>query len=70
MNGTDLVRIPRFLEGEALPAGYYESPNPYALPPKAQYHFRAMVNYVLRHGKSITELTKEEVKPFLIHSGS
>lgn len=66
MNGTDIGRIPRFLEGEALPASYYDAPDPYSNPPKTQYNIRAMVNYALKHGKQVTELTKEEVKPFLL----
>ena len=66
MNGTDIVRIPKFLEGETLPAGYFESPDPYANPPKSQYNIRAMVNYALKHGKQVTELTKEEARQFLL----
>ena len=66
MNKTDVVKIPKFIEGEPLPDGYYDAPNPYKNPPKAQYNVRALVNYAIKHGKSVTELTKEEVKPFLI----
>lgn len=66
MNGTDIVKIPKFLEGESLPRGYFDSPDPYANPPKSRYNLRAMVNYAIQHGKNVTELTKEEVIPFLI----
>ncbi len=66
MNGTNVVKIPKFLEGESLPVGYFDPPKPYANPPKAKYNFRAMVNYALKQGKNVTDLTKDEVKPFLI----
>ena len=66
MNGIEGIRIPRFLEGDALPAGYYDTPDPYADPQKAQYNFRAMVNYALQRGKSVIDLSKEEVQSFLI----
>ncbi len=68
MNGTSVVKIPKFMEGEALPEGYYDAPNPYANPPAALYNVRAMVNYVLEHGKTVTDLTKEEAKQFLLKS--
>ncbi len=66
MNGTDIVRIPKFLEGETLPAGYFEAPDPYSNPPKSQYNIRAMVNYARKQGKQVTDLSKEEVEPFLL----
>ena len=66
MNGIEDIRIPKFLEGEPLPVGYFDPPDPYADPPKSRYNIRAMVNYALKQGKSVTELTKEEVKPFVI----
>lgn len=65
MNGTSIIKIPRFLEGEPLPVGYYDPPNPYANPPKSKYNFRAMVNYAQSKGKKVTDLSKEEVRPFL-----
>ena len=68
MNGTSVVKIPKFMEGEALPEGYYDAPNPYANPPAALYNVRAMVNYALEHGKTVTDLTKEEAKQFLLKS--
>ena len=66
MNGTNIVKIPRFLEGEPLPAGYFDTPNPYVDPPVSKYNLRAMVNYALRIGKKVTDLTKEEADQFLI----
>ena len=66
MSGISVVRIPRFLEGEPLPAGYYDSPDPYAEPPKSKYNLRAMVNYALKNGKKVPELTREEAAQFLI----
>lgn len=66
MNETDFIRIPKFMEGETLPAGYFDAPDPYSNPPRAQYNIRALVNYALKQGKQVTDLTKEEVKPFLL----
>lgn len=66
MNGTEYIRIPKFMEGEALPPGYFDSPDPYRNPPKTKYNMRAMVNYALKNGKNVTDLTQEEVRPFLI----
>ncbi len=66
MNGTSVVKIPKFMEGEPLPEGYFDAPNPYTNPPAAQYNVRAMVNYALEHEKKVTDLTKEEAKQFLL----
>lgn len=68
MNGTSVVRIPRFLEGEPLPAGYFDPPNPYGEPPVSKYNLRAMVNYAIKVGKKVPELTKEKAAQFLIPS--
>ena len=65
-NGTRAVKNPKFLEGERLPAGYYDAPDPYSNPPASDYHIRAMVNYAIEHGKEVTDLTKEEARQFLI----
>lgn len=66
MSGISVVRIPRFMEGQSLPEGYNEAPNPYKNPPNSKYNLRAMVNYALRTGKKVPELTVEEVEQFLI----
>ncbi len=66
MNGTEYIKIPKFLSEEELPSGYFDSPDPYKDPPSSKYNLRAMVNYALKNGKNVTDLTKEEVKPFLI----
>ena len=60
------IRIPKFMEGEPLPQGYYETPNPYKNPPPCSYNIPAMVNYAMAHGKKVTDLTKEEAKQFLV----
>lgn len=61
-----VIRIPKVLEDEPLPAGYFDPPDPYVSPAKSHYNFRDMVNYAAAHGKMITDLTKEEAKMFLI----
>ena len=66
MNGTDIVRLPKFLEGEKLPSGYYDTPNPYTNPSPSGYHLRAMVNYAVSQGKKVPDLTKEEAEAFII----
>ena len=68
MSGISVVRIPRFMEGQPLPEGYNEAPNPYRNPPKSKYNLRAMVNYALQTGKKVTELTDKEAEQFLIIS--
>ena len=68
MSGISVVKIPRFMEGQPLPQGYNEAPNPYMNPPKSKYNLRAMVNYALQKGKKVPELTVEEAKQFLITS--
>jgi len=60
------IRVPLFMKGEELPPGYFDSPDPYKNPPSSRYNMRAMVNYALKNGKNITDLTIEEVRPFLI----
>lgn len=68
MSGISVVKIPRFMEGQPLPQGYNEAPNPYKNPPISKYNLRAMVNYALQKGKKVPELTVEEAKQFLITS--
>ena len=64
-NGINVVRIPKFMEGDTLPHGYNSAPDPYSEPPVSRYNLRAMVNYALEHGKKVTELTKDEVGLFV-----
>lgn len=66
MNEIDTVTIPKLLERETLPAGYLDTPDPYANPPKSQYNFRAMVNYALAQVRKVTDLSIGEARPFLI----
>ena len=65
MNGADFVKIPKFMEGELLPEGYYDPPDPYQDPPESKYDFIAMVNYANKNGKKVPDLTREEVAQFL-----
>ena len=64
MNGTAKKRIPKFLEGEPLPAGYFEPVNPYVNAPTCRINFGKLVEYAKKQGKTQWELTKEEVKMF------
>ena len=63
MNGT---RIPKFMEGEELPRGYYDPPDPYSDPPKSNYNLLRMSQYAKKNGKKIVELTKEEASQFAV----
>lgn len=63
MNG---IKIPVFMEGEPLPQGYNDAPNPYTSMPKSKYNLRAMVNYAKSIGKKVPDLSKEEADRFLI----
>jgi hypothetical protein len=65
---TDMteIRIPKFMEGGELPPGYFDSPDPYSNPPSSRYNMRAMVNWALRNGKKVTDLTKVEAGRFLV----
>ena len=67
---TCVVKVPKFMQGDTLPAGYNSAPDPYSEPPVSKYNIRAMVNYALGHGKKVTDLTKEEAELFIISYGT
>ena len=58
------IPLPTFLEGEPLPPGYNDPPNPYMSPPPCYVDLPALSKYAKRIGKKITDLTKEEVQLF------
>ena len=64
MSGTKTRRIPKFLEGEPLSAGYFEPPNPYIDAPTRKVDLGALVAYARKQGKDGWQLTKEEVRQF------
>ena len=64
MNGINNVKIPKFLEGEPLPKGYFEAPNPYADPPSRKVKLGELVKYAKENEKKVFDLTKEEVSMF------
>lgn len=66
MNGTERRPLPKFLEGEPLPKGYYDPPNPYVSSPSCHVDLPALAKYAKKVGKKLTELTKEEVRRFAI----
>ena len=63
MNG---IRLPRFLEEDNIPEGYFESPNPYQSAPSCNVDIGALARYARQQHKSVIDLTKEEVKKFAI----
>ena len=65
MSGMEKNKIPSFLEGEPLPNGYFEDPNPYVDHPTCKINFKALGEYIKKTGKkSGWDLTKEEMKIF------
>ena len=66
MNGINARPLPRFLEGEPLPVGYFDQPNPYVNAPSCHVDLPALARYAKAAGKKLAELTKEEVKRFAI----
>ena len=58
------IPLPTFLEGEPLPPGYNDPPNPYMSPPPCYVDLLALSKYAKSIGKKITDLTKEEVQLF------
>ncbi len=51
MNGTEKMKIPKFLEGEPLPKGYFDGPNPYTDHPTCKIDFKALGDYIKKTGK-------------------
>ena len=66
MNGTV---IPKFYEGEKLPQGYYNTPDPFVRP-KCNLNLLKLSRYTLSLGKELTSLTKEELSQFKINCTS
>lgn len=62
MNGTK----PKFLEGAKLNEEYYTQPNPYVNAPSCNVNLLELSRYAKKSGKALTDLTKEEVKKFVI----
>lgn len=61
MNG---ISLPRFLEGEPLPHGYFDPPDPYSDPPLCNIDLGALMKYARTQGKKCWDLTKEEFAQF------
>lgn len=58
------MELPKFLEGEPLPAGYYDEPDPYESAPSCNIDLPALSKYARSIDKRITDLTKDEVRRF------
>lgn len=59
-------KLPKLLEGEPLPKGYYSPPDPYDDTPMCNVSLFELSRYVRRCGKPLVELTKEEVNKFRV----
>lgn len=66
MNG---MVIPKFYEGEKLPQGYYDTPDPFVRP-KSTLNLLELSRYAFSQGKQPVSLTKEEISQFKISSTS
>ena len=64
MDLFDGIKIPKFLEGEPLPKGYFEVPNPYAGSSTRKVNLGELVKYARDNGEKVFDLTKEEVSMF------
>ena len=64
MNGTKELKTPPFLEGEPLPRGYFETPNPYVNAPTCAVKLGALVAFARENGKNRKDLTKEDIQRF------
>lgn len=60
MNGE----IPKFLENEPLPKGYFDEPNLYASMPERKVNLLELSRYAKSVNKKLIELTKEEVEKY------
>lgn len=60
MNGE----IPKFMENESLPKGYFDEPNPYEPMPEREVNLLELSRYAKSVNKKLIELTKEEVEKF------
>ena len=65
MSGTEARRIPKFLEGEPLPKGYFEPVDPYISAPTCKINFGKLAAYAKEHGKTQWDLTKDEILMFV-----
>ncbi|MCR4889957.1 MAG: hypothetical protein K5979_12375 [Ruminococcus sp.] len=66
MNGTENIKLPKFLESVQLSPNYFASPDPYVSAPSCHVDLPALSRYAKEKGKKIAELTKEEVNKFKI----
>lgn len=58
------ISFPKFLEGEPLPKGYYDSVNPFKDPPVWNVNLHGLAEYAESKGVHIAELSKEEYNMF------
>jgi len=64
MNGIEEKKLPPFLQGEPLPKGYFDTPDPYVSAPTRKVNLGELVSFARRNGKSRWDLTKEDVAQF------
>ena len=64
MNGIDGFVLPKFLEGQPLPANYFDPVDPYADAPTCNFRVGDLVDYARSKGKKCWDLTKEEIDRF------
>ncbi len=57
--------FPKFYEGQELPKGYYDTPNPFERP-ETCIDILELSRYAQKSGKSPISMTKEEIAKFLV----
>lgn len=60
-----VIRVPKCWEEHEPPPGYFDPVDPCKNPPDVPLDFRELLNYAQSVQKGITELSYDEVCPFL-----
>ena len=66
LNGHDKKKLPKFLEGESLPEGYYDPVSPYEKHPPCPYNLQELMKFSVTSGRKIEDMSKEELNQFAV----
>lgn len=67
MSGKNsFFKTPKFYEDGNYPKGYFDPIDPYKPVSSCPYNLLELSRYAKLHGKSIPELTKEELQQFAV----
>ena len=66
MNGTmSKVKMPKYVDQNNLPKGYFDEVNPHARRVASTINIRKLSQYVKEHICDVAEISKEEAKFFM-----